>query len=52
MAQKRKHDGTAPDIGALEKERNELTVKQNNPKRLSEINAILDWFNWGIKTKN
>lgn len=52
MAQKRKHDGTAPDIGALEKERNELLVKQNNPKRLKEVNDILNYFHFGIKPKN
>lgn len=52
MAKTRSKDNTSWDISALEKERNELTVKQNNPKRLAEINEILDWFNWGIKTKN
>lgn len=49
---KRTKDNTAWNISALEKEKNELTVKQNNPKRLSEINYILDYFNWGINKKN
>lgn len=52
MAKTRSKDGTAPDIGKLEAERNELTVKQNNPKRLKEVNDILNYFHFGIKTKN
>lgn len=48
---KRTKDNTAWKISELEKEKNELTVKRNNPKRLKEIISILDYFNYGIINK-
>lgn len=52
MSKTRSKDNTSWDIYALEKERNELLVKQNNPKRLKEVNDILNYFNYGLKPKN
>lgn len=51
MSKKRKYDGTAPDMGALEKERNDLLVSRKDPVRLQKVREILDWLHYGIKPK-
>lgn len=38
-----------PTIEELRKERNELLISKADPKRLSELTAIINYFDWGIK---
>lgn len=38
-----------PTIEELRKERNELLISKADPKRLAELTAKLDYFDWGIK---
>ncbi len=51
MAQKRKHDGTAPDIGKLENEKRNLLINGNNQERLQEVISKLDFLYYGIISK-
>lgn len=51
MAKTRLKDDTAINLAELEKERNKLLINKTNPKRLKEVEDLLNWFNWGIKTK-
>ncbi len=48
MSKKRKYDGTAPDMGALERERNDLLVSGKEPVRLQKVKEILDYLHFGI----
>ena len=38
-----------PTIEELRKEQRELLVSLENPKRLAELTAKLNYFDWGIK---
>lgn len=37
------------EIEELRKERNELIISKSDPKRLAELTAKLNYFDWGIK---
>lgn len=49
MAKKRAKDGTAIDIQSLEAEKNRLYISGDNPRRLKEVKAIIDYYFYGIK---
>jgi len=38
-----------PTIEELRKERNELLISKSDPKRLAELTAKINYFDWGIK---
>lgn len=45
-------DGTARNMAELEAERRKLLVSGDNPKRLAEVQGLIDYFDYGIEIKS